>query len=595
VPAPWLINGTSLAACSANPSTTTVPEAGCRRNPEALKMLPTRVRSVTAHTWAVLSIFFIPVNPANAADYTVKSDGSGNFRTIQACVDAAVPGDTCLVSAGTYDERVTTKTHGTASGRITFRAQGTVTMKGFAVRHAYITVYGFDVPNSTTSYPGQIQIEPGGSHCVIEKNTLRDAPANVNGIYFIRSSGAAANNCVVRGNTIRNVTAYMFLTLDGDNHLIEGNTFSTQNGGDYIRLFGANSVIRRNIFWQGSPPLGGQHPDVFQTFGGAGLKSENHVIEENYIGDLLSAFSQFNSGDGVVANGILYDNVKNITFRRNIIANLQSNASLGLPGLTFENNTFYRCAYDQAGLVFSGSLTRGYHAYATLKNNLFLACGNSPSTSNDTKGFYDVPGFLFTGEVISILVTGEKLPIGTIATGIANDMIANGYIDGIYNGNILAAARALQSIDEMRLDSQYDAYKSALWNRLQESISKDNTARTTFVANYNYVAGSASAGFPAKRSSGCVSGATYTRNNFCEPNGINGGNPSLANLNNHLGPDGIPFTLDDGLKPLSTSPICGKGEGGRDIGAYSCDPTKVFPDGGGAQAPTAPTNLQIIR
>jgi len=42
------------------------------------------------------------------------------------------------------------------------------------------------------------------------------------------------------------------------------------------------------------------------------------------------------------------------------------------------------------------------------------------------------------------------------------------------------------------------------------------------------------------------------------------------------------------LKPLPTSPLCGKGEGGADIGANSCYPGKVFPN-----QPKPPTNLAI--
>jgi len=43
-----------------------------------------------------------------------------------------------------------------------------------------------------------------------------------------------------------------------------------------------------------------------------------------------------------------------------------------------------------------------------------------------------------------------------------------------------------------------------------------------------------------------------------------------------LGPDGLPFTLDDGLKPRVDSFLCGADSNGKDIGAYSCDPRKVL-------------------
>ena len=37
---------------------------------------------------------------------TAAQDGTGDHDTVQACVDALSPGDTCLVSPGVYSERV---------------------------------------------------------------------------------------------------------------------------------------------------------------------------------------------------------------------------------------------------------------------------------------------------------------------------------------------------------------------------------------------------------------------------------------------------------------------------------------------------------
>jgi hypothetical protein len=48
---------------------------------------------------------------------------------------------------------------------------------------------------------------------------------------------------------------------------------------------------------------------------------------------------------------------------------------------------------------------------------------------------------------------------------------------------------------------------------------------------------------------------------FTETNGINGGDPLLFNLQSPRGPDGIPFTDDDGLAPLPGSPLAIHGIG----------------------------------
>jgi hypothetical protein len=331
-----------------------------------------------------------------------------------------------------------------------------------------------------------------------------------------------------------------------------------------------------------------------QAWGTPSTRSENHLFEENWIQDLASQFCQLNAGDGVPTNGILYDNVKKVTFRRNVIIGVSANANVGIPGVRFENNTFYRMAYELNGISYGGSLTRGDSSGGILRNNIFLAGGVRASVPNDNIGYYSLAGFVFSKEVIAVFVTKEtnssgNIFQGPITVGIFDNLRANAYIDG--NGKILAKARALSDITQLALDGAYAVYKQALYDYLVKTVRLDADSRDSFVADYNFVAGAESAGFPAKRHSECDPNASYTDWNFCEPHGINGGNPQLANLAHLLGPDGVPFTLDDGLKQTAGSPLCGKGEGGTDIGAYSCDPRKVFSN----NVPKSPSNLTIIK
>jgi hypothetical protein len=532
---------------------------------------------------------------AEAAEYAVKQDGSGDFTTIQACADAARAGDACVVYAGVYNEHVRTTAGGTSDAvRITFRTQGVATMQGFEIRHPYVTIDGFDITGYTLQHQGHITIHHGGDGCRVMRNTIRDGALNVYGIYFYTNDGQSANNCVVSQNRMSNLLG-PFLTTSGDGHQFESNIWETQNSRDYIRLFGANHVFRRNIFWRGTTEEGsGNHPDFVQTFGLAEFKSENHLFEENWIEDLPSQFGQMNSGDGVVLKGILYSNVKNVTFRKNVIISLSQNGNIGMPGVRFESNTFYRLAYQLSGISFGGSLTRGDASQGTLRNNVFLAGGSRPTTVGDSAGFYVVTGGVLSREVIAVFVTNDATTQAAATLGIYDNLRANGYIDA--NGRILAKTEALTSVAQFVLDSQFESYRSAVYDVLTRSAALNSSIRTTFYADYNFVAGAQSAGFPAKRSSGCpaLPVTTFTDGNFCEPHGVNGGDPRFANVGNPLGPDGLPFTLDDGLKPLLTSPLCGRGAGGTDIGAYSCDPTKVFSDSAPTQPPGKPTNVRII-
>ncbi len=518
--------------------------------------------------------------PPSNGTYTVKKDGTGNFTTIQACADAVTAGGTCLVYAGTYNERVSTKSGGTSdSNRIFFKTQGTVTMQGFDIKNPYITIEGFDMTGYSVNYTGYVDVWQNGDYVNVLNNTIRDVDggAKVNGVKFERVSGDSANNGIVRGNTMTHLNSQYF-SLHGSNHLIEQNRMTEARQWDPFMVFGTNHIIRHNIFLNAGTAGGGNHPDYFQTWGASGEPAQNILFEDNWMQDLPEQLCQLNSSvDGV---GALVTNVRDFTFRRNVVVNVPANCNVDIPGTRWENNTFSRMSYNMTGFIMGGSLTRGDGSSAVFRNNVFLEGGSNPTASNSSSGFYSVDGFLFTREVIAQYVTGEGFascasPGCPIANGITNDMIASGYIDGAYNGHILPAARALTSGDAMNLNASYAAYKPALWTKLQESITYDNTLKSTFSADYNYVAGATSSGYPAKKSSGCVAGATYTSGNFCEPHGINGGDPKLQNVSNPIGPDGIPFTSDDGLRPLSGSPLCGTGEGGASIGAYSCSSSSL--------------------
>ena len=520
-----------------------------------------------------------------AAEYTVRADGAGSFPTIQACANAALPGDTCLVQAGTYPEHVKTAAGGTGDdNRVTFKAQGVVTMRGFEVRHPFVSIDGFDMTGYAIQWDGLITVYSGGSGCAITNNTLHDGSPDVMGIYFYISSGKAANNCVVRGNRLSNLR-YMFITTGGSNHLFENNTLEYQNNMDFVRLFGSGHIFRRNVFrYAGDTAVSGNHPDFSQTFGQNDTPSENHLFEQNWIGDLKSQFGQYNSG-GITAPIEPYNNYKNVTFRQNIIFNLAWNGNFSFPGVRFERNTFYRFAYELSGLMLSGSVARGEASNTTVAGNVFLAGGTIADS-----GYYWLDGALFSREVIGVFITNDPLQSSSATSGIYTELQTRGYIDS--NGKILAAARSLTDVSQFVLSTAFASYRQAIYDRLTQTVRMDASIRSTFSADYNYVAGAASAGFPAKRSSGCIPSATFTEWNFCEPHGVNGGDPLLRSLTNLLGPDGIPFTLDDGLKPLPTSRLCGAGPGGSDIGAYSCDPSKVF----GYETPAAqpPSNLRLI-
>lgn len=144
-------------------------------------------------------------NSAFAANYNVKKDGTGNFTTIQACATAAVAGDTCLVGAGVYDERVIVANSGTADARIVFKSASTppAKVRGFTVNKNYITIEGFELTaigmSYDTEYHGAIVVS-GGTGTKILNNFIHDTKDNCIGhgnLSFLEISSNTLDKCGV--------------------------------------------------------------------------------------------------------------------------------------------------------------------------------------------------------------------------------------------------------------------------------------------------------------------------------------------------------------------------------------------------------------
>src|SRR5205809_7911903 len=69
------------------------------------------------------------------------------WRTIQKAANTLKPGETGIVSAGKYSERVQVTKSGTANALITIQGQGAVLMQGFNVSASYVQIDGFEIAN----------------------------------------------------------------------------------------------------------------------------------------------------------------------------------------------------------------------------------------------------------------------------------------------------------------------------------------------------------------------------------------------------------------------------------------------------------------
>lgn len=337
----------------------------------------------------VLSIplgFALETSSVSATTYYVSMTGSGSnsgtqtspWLTIQQAADAMNAGDTVLVQAGTYPNRVATRRDGSDRAPITFRAQGKVVMNGFDLKNQYNIVDGFEITGNVTHPRGAaIAVSQSASYCQVLNNDIHDLDTS-NEISGILLNGPA--HCLVAGNGIKRPSFHCII-IGGDSNVISNNWLEAP-AGDGIRCFGFNQRICNNVITNCHATGNGQHPDLIQSFAIHGSYASNIVFESNYCVDSASQICQI-SDDG--STGL----VTNWTFRNNVFVRIGLQASIMFPGAKWYNNTFYRCnqvsgavlgfGYDPAG-------RRGQSWRGEVKNNAFVECG--PTIDDSKRGWH---------------------------------------------------------------------------------------------------------------------------------------------------------------------------------------------------------------
>src|SRR5207302_3201358 len=122
------------------------------------------------------------------------------WKTIQKAANTLTAGQTAIVQAGTYNERVDVIRSGSSGSLLTFQAQGTVVMKGFNISGNYVKVDAFEIANNLgtgwSDRSGGSGVYLSGSNDVVSNNYIHDS--NAAGIYSTSGSG----NNALSGNRI---------------------------------------------------------------------------------------------------------------------------------------------------------------------------------------------------------------------------------------------------------------------------------------------------------------------------------------------------------------------------------------------------------
>src|SRR3954453_7851202 len=272
------------------------------------------------------------------------------FCSISAAASKVTAGGTVQVSSGTYAERVTLVSSGTAASPIKFFAVPgeTVTVTGGSGTNAlgfhsngksYVTIEGFTV--SGTSQDG-IVVSSGSTHIILRGNNVMNAGQQVSGLTArgIRVDGSNDNQIV--GNSVHDNSDYGIYVVRG----------STGN------LVTGNTTFRNTRGWE-------RAASGIRVHSSAGNTISNNISHHNEDSGIeLVSGSQHN----LVVNNVIYDNGDHGI---DDTGNSPNNSIIG--------NTVYRSV--TAGIDLEGVATG-----TLVQNNIAVDNGiNSPRTSGNIR------------------------------------------------------------------------------------------------------------------------------------------------------------------------------------------------------------------
>ncbi len=288
---------------------------------------------------------------ASAATITVP----GGQPNIQAAVNASNPGDTILVSAGTYEENVNIA--GGFDG-LTIKAKGKVildcrpsgatgTGPGFAVASQNVTIQGFTIRHAKGTNPHGVFAASGADGLTLRKLTIEHTDeqgiqVTANGVtventvvvgcsggIVINGAEAVVSKCVVRQDGDQGIV------LTGGGGLVSKCLLVTIEDGNGVSVSGVNNVVEKNVF------DGTDGPVIFSSGNNPQIRLNKIVRQcEDDAGIEVS-----NASSGLVEKNSL----------RNVYEDaIEINSTV--TGLTVTKNTITKCgAEDEPGIQLSGT------------------------------------------------------------------------------------------------------------------------------------------------------------------------------------------------------------------------------------------------
>ncbi|MEO6229540.1 MAG: right-handed parallel beta-helix repeat-containing protein [Ferruginibacter sp.] len=340
-----------------------------------------------------LHTYYVSLSGSDANTGTVNNP----LRGIKTALGKAIPGDTVIVRAGNYYEKVSFPKSGRLDKNITLKAypgeKAVIDGTGLSIigKEAlvtisnvnYIVVEGFDVCNYKSSTPwvniNGILVNEGSGNITIRKNKVYNIEHNV-----LPSDGRSGHGIEIIGNT--NIAMKNILVEENEIH--DCNTGYSENLtiNGYVDGF----IIRKNKIYNteniGIDAAGGYWANSTPAFNYA----RNGIISDNELYNIDMSTGPL-GGHGAI--GIYIDGARNIIIERNKVHEadrgigiVSENDAYPTEDCIVRNNFVYNCV--RTGIYLGGYLnyTTGGTSNCYVVNNTLYYNDKEPGSFGETEG-----------------------------------------------------------------------------------------------------------------------------------------------------------------------------------------------------------------
>jgi len=275
---------------------------------------------------------------------TASGSSAAPWRTIQKAADTLNAGDTAIVSAGNYGERVSITRSGTQASPIHLQvASGaTAQLLGFDLAGSAWVLDGFDISTQTNGTSGYgIHVYGSASYNTIQNNYIHELchegvfmEPTVSQIQILNNrfwraemAGVQVDGLyeLVQGNEVWETQQYPAKA----GGIYRGCTIAGGADADGFRFFGQHNVFRSNYahdVYTSSPTNPNPHTDCFQTWGSTAMLVDDILIERNTCRWPLASLTV--DAETAMIEGV-DGRIGTVTFQNNEFSNMRQGINVG--------------------------------------------------------------------------------------------------------------------------------------------------------------------------------------------------------------------------------------------------------------------------